>query len=421
MPKGSIVINREFTLWDYKYYIIGALAFCLAQTLLIIYLIVQTRRRRRAEESVRNSEAKYRRIFEGAVEGIFETSVEGRCLTANPAVVKMLGYETEDEVRLSITDSANQLWVDPHERAKFTRLIEEQDVVLGFETKVWRKDRTTIWVSINGRRVRGPDGKTLLYSAFVEDITERKRAEDEVARSRAELLRVQRLTRLSELTASLSHELNQPLAAILSSAQAALRFLKSATPDLDLFRTILENIVEDNKRAAGVIRSLRSLVKREVKEKEPLNMNEVLGDFLSLFRSEAIIRNVEIKTDFDNSLPPVCGDKVQLQQVVLNLVMNATEAMSHIPPQQRRIILGTHATGDHIQVTVRDSGPGIDSAKLHDIWQPFFTTKGTGLGIGLSVCTSIVQAHGGRIWAENNPDGGATFLFELPVMITGHP
>jgi PAS domain S-box-containing protein len=248
----------------------------------------------------------------------------------------------------------------------------------------------------------------------VENI-QRKRAEDEVARSRAEVLRGQRLTRLSGLTASLSHELNQPLAAILSSAQAALRFLQSATPDLDLFRTILENIVEDNKRAAGVIRSLRSLVKKELKEKESLNMNEVLGDFLPLFRSEAVIRNVEIKTDFDNSLPPVFGDRVQLQQVVLNLVMNAAEAMSQIPPEQRRITLRTHATDIHIQVTVRDFGPGIDSAKLHDIWQPFFTTKDAGLGIGLSVCTSIVQAHGGRIWAENNPDGGATFFFELPV------
>jgi two-component system sensor kinase FixL len=209
--------------------------------------------------------------------------------------------------------------------------------------------------------------------------------------------------------------LNQPLAAILSSAQAALRFLKSATPDLDLFRTILENIVEDDKRAAGVIRSLRSLVKKEVKEKEPLNMNEVLEDFLPMFHGEAVMRNVEVQTDFDNSLPPVFGDRVQLQQVMLNLVMNAAEAMSQIPPEQRRIILRTHATDNHIQVTVRDFGPGIDSAKLRDIWQPFFTTKDAGLGIGLSVCTSIIQAHGGRIWAENNPDGGATFLFELLV------
>jgi two-component system sensor kinase FixL len=215
--------------------------------------------------------------------------------------------------------------------------------------------------------------------------------------------------------------LNQPLAAILSCAQAALRFLQSGPPNLDLVRTILQNIVEDDKRAAGVIRSLRSLVKGEVKEKEPLDINEVLGDVLPLFRSEAIIQNVEIKTDFDSSLPPVLGDRIQLQQVALNLVMNATEAMSQILPQKRMIILRTHATDDRVQVAVQDFGPGIDSNKTDDIWQPFFTTKDTGLGIGLSVCSSIIRAHGGRMWAENNPDGGATFFFELSVMVTGHP
>jgi len=260
----------------------------------------------------------------------------------------------------------------------------------------------------------------LMIEVFVNAL-ERKRAEIEAAHVRADLFRVQRLTHLSELTASLSHELNQPLAAILSCAQAALRFLESATPDLNLFRTILGNIVEDDKRAADVIRSLRSLVKGEVKEKEPLNINEVVQDILPLFRSEAIIRNVEIKTDLDNSLPLVRGDKVQLQQVLLNLVMNATEAMSQIPAQQRMIVLRTHAADSRIQVSVRDFGPGIDPAKLGDIWQPFFTTKGTGLGIGLSICTSIIEAHGGRIWAENNPDVGATFLFELPMMNTGNP
>ena len=158
------------------------------------------------------------------------------------------------------------------------------------------------------------------------------------------------------------------------------------------------------------------MVKGEVKEKEPLNINEVLSDVLPLFRSESIIRNVEIKTDFDTSLPPVRGDKVQLQQVVLNLIMNATEAMSQIPPQKRMIILRTHPKDDTIQVAVRDFGPGIDSATLSDIWQPFFTTKATGLGIGLSVCTSIISGARRAIWAENNPDGGATFFFELPVI-----
>ena len=260
--------------------------------------------------------------------------------------------------------------------------------------------------------------ETALVIFLIVQRRRKKVAEAEVARTRTELLRVERSSRMGELTASLAHEINQPLGAILSSAQAALRFLQSATPDLNLFRTILQNIVQDDKRAAGVITSLRSMLKREEREREPLNMNTVLDEVLNLFHSEAIVRNVTIERDFDRSLPPVLADKIQLQQVALNLVMNAAEAMSESPREheKRKIILRTQATDHGIQVAVRDFGPGIDPAKLDDIWQPFFTTKSTGLGMGLSVSRSIIQAHGGRISAENHPDGGAMFTFEIPVI-----
>jgi C4-dicarboxylate-specific signal transduction histidine kinase len=247
-------------------------------------------------------------------------------------------------------------------------------------------------------------------------------AEAELARTRSELLRVERLSHLGELTASLAHELNQPLAAILSSTQAALRFLQSATPDLNLFRTILQNIIEDDKRAASVIRSLRSMVKREERERVPLNMITVLDDVLNLFHSEAIVRNVTIERDFDRSLLPVLADKIQLEQVLLNLIMNAAEAMSESPHEheKRKIILRTQVTDHSIRVGVRDFGPGIDPAKLDDIWQPFFTTKSTGMGMGLSVSRSIIEAHGGRISAENDPDGGAIFFIEIPIYKSGN-
>jgi two-component system sensor kinase FixL len=280
--------------------------------------------------------------------------------------------------------------------------IRDEEMVI-----VTRKGQRRV-VILNVGVVKDKDG-TILHSTSVQtDITGRKRAEAEVARTRVELLRVERSSRLGELTASLAHELNQPLAAILSSAQAALRFLQSATPDLNLFRTILQNIIQDDKRAAGVITSLRSMIKREEREREPLNMNMVLDDVLNLFHSEAIVRNVTIERDFDRSLPPILGDKIQLQQVVLNLVMNAAEAMSESSHEheKRKIILRTQSTDRGIQVAVGDFGPGIDPAKLDDIWQPFFTTKSTGLGMGLSVSRSNIQAHGGRISAENHPDGG---------------
>jgi len=262
--------------------------------------------------------------------------------------------------------------------------------------------------------------ETALIIFLIVQRGRRKVAEVEVARSRAELLRVERLLRVNEMTASLAHELNQPLAAILSNAQAALRFLKSDKPDLNEFREIIQDIISDDQRAGNVIRSLRSMVKREEVDRSPIILNNVLSDVIEIFHTESIFRNVHVETELDGSLPPVLGDKVQLQQVVLNLILNAADAMSQNPLERRKIILWSGVKDDRIRVTVRDFGPGIDKVNLEHIFDPFFTTKRAGLGIGLAVCHTIVEAHGGRIWAENNPDGGATFVIELPICGSGN-
>jgi two-component system sensor kinase FixL len=213
--------------------------------------------------------------------------------------------------------------------------------------------------------------------------------------------------------------LNQPLAAILSNAQAALRFLQSDQVDLDEFREILHDIIQDDQRAGNVIRSLRSMIKREERERNPIILNNVLNDVTQIFHTESIFRNVHIDTEFDESLPPVLGEKIQLQQVALNLIVNAADAVSQNPPEHRKIILRTQVKNDRISVTVRDFGPGIERGDLDRIFQPFFTTKGTGLGMGLAVCSSIIKDHRGRIWAENNSDGGATFFIDLPIYESG--
>jgi signal transduction histidine kinase len=254
-----------------------------------------------------------------------------------------------------------------------------------------------------------------LLAEILVNVTEHKRAEIEVNRARTQLLHVERSARMGELTASLAHELNQPLAAILSNAQAALRFLQSEKVNLNELREILHDIIQDDQRAGNVIRSLRSMMKREERERNPIILNTVLNEVTHILHTESIFRNVHIDTEFDESLPPVLGDKVQLQQVALNLVVNAADAMSQNPPEHRRIILGTRVNKDRIRVTIRDFGPGIDQGSLDRIFQPFFTTKGTGLGMGLAVSQTIVEAHGGHIWAENHPDGGATFFIELPI------
>jgi signal transduction histidine kinase len=258
-----------------------------------------------------------------------------------------------------------------------------------------------------------------LVSEVFGNVLERRRAEIDAFHARRELLRLERLSRMGELTASLAHELNQPLAAILSNAQAALRFLQLDKVNLDELREILHDIIQDDQRAGNVIRSLRSMINREEREKNPIILNTVLNEVTQIFHTESIFRNVHIDTEFDESLPPVLGDKVQLQQVVLNLIVNAADAMSQNPPEHRRIIMGTRVKNDRIRVTIRDFGPGIDQGSLDRIFEPFFTTKGTGLGMGLAVSHTIVEAHGGHIWAENHPGGGATFLIELPINESG--
>lgn len=228
-----------------------------------------------------------------------------------------------------------------------------------------------------------------------------------------ELLRVDRSSRLGELTASLAHELNQPLAAIRSNAQAALRFLASGKNDPELFREILQNIVQDDKRAADIIRSLRTMVKKGEIRKEPININEVLREVISIASGSLIAHQIRIETRYDKMLPLVIVDKTQIQQVALNLIMNAMDAVAQIVPEKRNIMLTTKLMDGFIRVAVHDYGPGIPSGDVDRVFDAFYTTKTNGLGMGLAVCKSIAAEHGGRIWAENNPEGGASFIFEL--------
>jgi C4-dicarboxylate-specific signal transduction histidine kinase len=250
-----------------------------------------------------------------------------------------------------------------------------------------------------------PEDEIFCMSVAIREFEERYR----------ELLRADRSARLGELTASLAHELNQPLAAILSNAQAGLRFLASGKNDPDLFREILQNIVRDDKRAADVIRGLRSMVKKGKPRKDPLNVNDLITDVLVVIHSELIARDIMIKTHFDETLPSVIVDKTQIQQVLLNLIMNAADAMAQTPHERRRVILRTKMSAGFVHVAVRDAGPGITAEDAGRIFEPFYSTKRDGIGMGLAICKSIIMDHGGRIWAENNPEGGATFSFALKV------
>jgi C4-dicarboxylate-specific signal transduction histidine kinase len=260
----------------------------------------------------------------------------------------------------------------------------------------------------------------LLGDVFAHTLS-RRRSEMEGQRLRQDLAHVGRLSTMGELTASLAHELNQPLTAILSNAQAAQRLLTSDRDDLAEIGEILSDIVKDDKRAGEVIHRLRGFLKKSNAELAALDIGELIGQMARLVSSDAIIRNVAIRLDLAPGLPPVCGDRVQLQQVILNLLMNGLDAMRESGEGERALVLRTESGGPaSVVVAVEDSGVGVDEADLDHVFHAFYTTKPDGLGMGLAIARSIVEAHGGHLEVRNNPGCGATFSFTLPV-IKGTP
>jgi len=248
------------------------------------------------------------------------------------------------------------------------------------------------------------------------DITERKNAEQESQLRREELTHVTRIVTIGELASSLAHEINQPMTAILCNAEAAQRFLSGPEPDLAEVRTILDDIIQDDKRAGEVIRRIRTLVKKEAPLREAVALNDIIPETIALVRNASFLGGISIVTELDSELPSVQGDRVQLQQVILNLLLNATAAMKDTPAGLRKLIITTAVQdGQTVKVSVRDRGSGIDKNFMNRIFEPFYTTKADGLGMGLSISRTIIKAHGGTIWAENNGEGGATFYVTLPL------
>jgi PAS domain S-box-containing protein len=412
LPEGSIIINKEVTFWEaFRWYIIGTILFVVIETLLVIFLVALYRRQKGVEKQLHEAAKEWQTTFDSIQDLIFILDRDLKVVRVNAPTLAFLNLPAERVLGshcYTLMHGTNE----PPEKCMIptmTRTKRHED------TEVYDQKRN-VWFHISVAPILDDKGEIEGIVHQVRDITEQKKTDAEIQLARAELLRVERSFRMSELTASLAHELNQPLAAILSNAQAALHFLDSDKADLNEFREILRDIIQDDKRAGNVIRSLRSMMKREEGEKKPIILSEVLNDVIAILHSEAVFRNVHIETDFGGSFPAVLADRIQLQQVTLNLVMNAAEAMALNLPEERRIILRTEATDNCIRVSVRDFGPGIDKENLERLFQPFFTTKGSGLGMGLAICKSIIEVHGGRIWAENNPDGGATFVFELPVI-----
>jgi two-component system, LuxR family, sensor kinase FixL len=371
--------------------------------------------RKRMDEQLRESEERMALATNAAGIGMWAWDVQNGQVWVSKRGRNLFGWTETEPVDFARFLAA----VHPDDRVPMGRTVQRSldgEGEYEIEFRAVLPDASSRWISARGQiEFNGKGGATRMRGVAL-DITERRRIEADIAQQRNELAHLSRVAMLGELSGSLAHELNQPLAAILSNAQAAQRFLAHGTEDVDELREILKDIVEDYRRAGEVIRRLRVLLRKEEVEHHPLDINEVVLDVLRLMRSDLLNRNVTVNTDLAAGLPQVTGDRIQLQQVLLNLVINACDAMNSNAARDRRLDVST-AMANHgfVEVSVCDRGRGIPAVDLDRIFEPFVTTKAHGMGLGLAVCRTIVNAHAGRIWGTNNTDRGARFCLTLPV------
>lgn len=364
----------------------------------------------------READERFRRVVEAAPTAMLLVRLDGSIVFANERAEQVFGYARKELYGMSIDDLVPKSKRGAHAalRAGYARDAISRDMAATREVFGLHKDGREFAVEINISAMPSESGMQFL--AIVNDVSARKQAEKEAGLRRNELAHLSRVVLLAELSGSLAHELNQPLTAILSNAQAGARFLAHDPPDLDEVRESFVNIVESDKRAGEVIRRLRAMLRKDPPDFQRLDLNEVVADVLHIVHSDLISRNVEIELLLDSQLPATMGDRIQLQQVLLNLIMNACDAMSSCAWRSLLTIRTRGLEGNSISVDVGDSGLGIPEQDLERIFAPFVSSKNGGMGLGLAICATIVQTHNGRLWAENNPGAGATLHIELPAI-----
>jgi C4-dicarboxylate-specific signal transduction histidine kinase len=279
-----------------------------------------------------------------------------------------------------------------------------------------RPDGTIRHIRSVAHPVFGASGDVVEVVGTHIDVTERKQAEEARLDAQNKLAHANRVATIGQLTASIAHEVNQPIGALVTNAHAGLRLLKAQPPDLDQVSQALDDIIKDGRRVSDVIDRIRALVKRRPPRREPLDINDVITETVALTRGEMLKNHIALETQLASHLPQVGGDHVQIQQVIMNLVMNAVEAMSTVDEAARWLHLGTAAEPDNsVAVNIRDSGPLLQPECIERFFEAFYSTKSSGMGIGLSICRSIVEAHDGTIWVTANRDHGVTFHVSLPI------
>jgi PAS domain S-box-containing protein len=369
----------------------------------------------RAYEDLRASEQRFRDYAETASDWFWATGPEHE-FTYFSEPVGAVGFDWGAPIGKRRWDVAADFATEPDKWREHIAAVDRHEPFRDFVYTGRRTDGSLGFISISGTPVFDAQHRFVGYRGVARDVTERKRAEEELRDAQAELAHVTRVTTLGELAASIAHEINQPLAAIVADADASLNWLAKANPDLDRIRGALEGIAKDGNRAGEVIRRIRQLATKTEPHKIPLDVNGVISDVIPLLRSEVLGHHVSLRMDLRPGLPAVLADRVQLQQVIINLLMNAIESMASVDDRPRRLVVCSgEQDRDHVVVTVQDAGVGFDPSKADQLFTAFFTTKPGGMGMGLSISRSIIEAHGGKFWATANADHGATFHFALPA------
>ena len=358
------------------------------------------------------SEDKYRDLIDLSPDAIFIVDSEGKYVSGNPAGLELVKCT---ELELSGMPIINTYL--PEERGSFQLQFEKlnTEAIIRFERTFLRSDGTTVPVEVSASQVHHG-----YFQTVVRNISDRKRseaalekAEEALRQAQADLAHVSRLTTMGELVASIAHEVNQPLGAIVTNGHACVRLLSREVPDLNKSLEVIERMISDGMRASEVIKRIRDLLHKSPAEKAPLNINETVQEVIAMVSSDVLRSKVDLRAELAAHLPPVKGDRIQLQQVILNLLLNARDAMSVTQPRELLITTLKNKSGD-VVVAVRDSGKGLDPKETERIFDPFFTTKPEGLGLGLSISRRIIEDHGGTLWAKPNEGKGATIQFTLP-------
>ena len=415
LPPSTTVLFKNPTIWDeYRGTVIAGIFVVGLQALLLSALLIQRRRKMRFEDLLLASEERMTFAAAATNIGFWQLERDTNKLWATEHCNTLFGIAKD----VPLTREALLATVHPDDVETARRSMQrpfETEQASTSDVRIVLPDREVRWVRMRARRYPVDDSRSEQLGGIFVDVTDQKLAEAEAALQRQEIAHLMRVSVLGELSGSIAHEINQPLTAILSNAQAALRLLGQKSPDLEEIRDALQDIVQEDNRAGEVIQRLRHLLKKGERKFESVNINDLVRSTAALLHSELIGREISIRFDLENRLFLTTGDSVQLQQVLLNLVMNGMDAMASTPADQRHILISTRGMeSGSVEVRVKDRGHGIRPLENGRLFEPFYTTKEHGLGLGLAICSTIIQAHGGRLTLVNDASGGAIAMFSLP-------